>query len=359
LARNWLLASVDDDLKKDIYERLSMFDGFNSHWLQMVHLIESTSYKRFTNIKEAVEKLTIHQFPGQSVKDLAGAFLNKAKELDNHGFYEHLLTLVMLDSFLQGGGSNADIHTAQYQHDLFQLRQELDTALVKIGQMDSNAQNKYMVPNGLTYREICSEAEEEWKKLFDDGKWAPAKTKPDPRRLPAGFGANLAETDKEPSAMQASVNALLQHLQLMSSHQQGSAGSKPRNCHSYNKPGHWARECPDKNNSRASQASGQGKTSWKNMAPAKNEGCIKVEGEGNYAKWKKERNGKLFYWCGKCNRWSTTHWTKEHTEQPSAHTANLTVLSTGDEDNDKEWPCAFVANLQDCDEPSSLLNGLP
>jgi hypothetical protein len=72
-----------------------MFDGFSSHWLQMVHLIESTSYKRFTNIKEEIEKLTVHQFPGQSVKDLTGAFLNKAKELDNHGFYKHCLTLVM------------------------------------------------------------------------------------------------------------------------------------------------------------------------------------------------------------------------------------------------------------------------
>jgi hypothetical protein len=132
-ARNWLLASVDDSLKKDISERLSLFDGFASHWLQMIHLIESTSYKRFTNIKEDIERLTVHQFPGQSVKDLAGAFLTKAKELDNHGFYEHRLTLVMLDSFLEGGGSNADIHTAQYRHVLFQLRQDLDKALVKIG----------------------------------------------------------------------------------------------------------------------------------------------------------------------------------------------------------------------------------
>jgi hypothetical protein len=78
----------------------------------MIHLIESTSYKRFTNIKEEIEKLTVHQFPRQSIKDLAGAFLNKAKELDNHGFYEHHLTLVRLDRFLGGGGSNANIHPA-------------------------------------------------------------------------------------------------------------------------------------------------------------------------------------------------------------------------------------------------------
>jgi hypothetical protein len=152
-----------------------------------------------------------------------------------------------------------------------------------------------MATNGLTYCDICSKAEEEWKKLFGDGKWAPAKTKPDSHRLPAGFGANVAEPDEEPSAMQASVNALLQHLQSMSSQQQGYAESKPGNCHSCNKPGHWAQECPDKNNSRPSPASGQGKTSWKNMAPSKTEGCTKVEGEGDDVKWKIERNGTLFY----------------------------------------------------------------
>jgi hypothetical protein len=70
-------------------QHLSPFDGFTSHWLQMIHLIESTWYKRFTNIKEEIERLTVHHFPGQSVKDLSGAFLGKAKELKNHGFYEH------------------------------------------------------------------------------------------------------------------------------------------------------------------------------------------------------------------------------------------------------------------------------
>jgi hypothetical protein len=40
--RNWLLASVDGSLKKDISECLSFFNGFTSHRLQMIHLIELT-----------------------------------------------------------------------------------------------------------------------------------------------------------------------------------------------------------------------------------------------------------------------------------------------------------------------------
>jgi hypothetical protein len=67
--------------------------------------------------------------------------------------------------------------------------------------MDSEAQGKYMASNGLTYREICSKAEDEWRKLYDDGKWGPAKTKTDSRRPPTGFGANIAETEEAPATL--------------------------------------------------------------------------------------------------------------------------------------------------------------
>jgi hypothetical protein len=95
------------------------------------------------------------------------------------------------------------------------------------------------------------------------------------------------------------------------------------------------------------------------MNPSKTQGCIKIEGKGDDAKWKIERNDKLFYWCGKCNRWSTTHWTKEHTGKTDGGQAvNLTALTTKEE-SDEDWPCAFVANIDHWDEPSNLLGGLP
>jgi hypothetical protein len=103
--------------------------------------------------------LTVFKFPGQSIKDLASAFLMKARELDNHGFYEHRLTLVMLDRFLEGGGSNNDVPTQLYRHTLFQLCQKLDQALIRIGRLDHAAQNLYMASENLTYRDICSKAE--------------------------------------------------------------------------------------------------------------------------------------------------------------------------------------------------------
>jgi hypothetical protein len=176
-------------------------------------------------------------------------------------------------------------------------------------------------------------------------------------RPPVGYGANIAELEEpepdKPSLLQTSINALLQTLQ--SSKQ--DSGSKPGNCHLCNKPGHWARECPNKNQIRQSSG-GQYKPPWKTSDPSKTEECTKVEGEGNNVKWTVVRTDKIFYWCGKCNRWSTTHWTKEHTGRVTeSHIANLTVLSAVDSDSE-DWPCAFVANVSNWDEPSKLMGRL-
>jgi hypothetical protein len=75
-ARNWQLNSIDEGLKKDIVDRLHPDDGFVSHWLQLIHLVQSTSFNRFEGIEREIENnLTVFKFPGQSIKDFASAFL--------------------------------------------------------------------------------------------------------------------------------------------------------------------------------------------------------------------------------------------------------------------------------------------
>jgi hypothetical protein len=85
-ARNWLLNSLDPELKDDVTKRVKSSDGFCVNWLQMIRLVQSTSFNRFETIKREIQQdLTIFKFPGQSVKDLASAFMAKAKELENFG----------------------------------------------------------------------------------------------------------------------------------------------------------------------------------------------------------------------------------------------------------------------------------
>ena len=97
----------------------------------------------------------------------------------------------MLNRFLEGGGSSQDIYTQRYHHTLFQLRQDLDNALIRIGRMSNLDKNAHMSQHNLTYHDICSHAQQEWKMLADSN-WAPTKTKPDSKVPPAKFGANMA-----------------------------------------------------------------------------------------------------------------------------------------------------------------------
>jgi hypothetical protein len=192
-ACKWLKNSMNPDLKQDVCERRKPTDGFTAHWMQIVRLVQSTSFNRFQAIIHEIEnELTIFKFPGQSVKDLASGFIAKAKELENFGMYEHRLTLVMLDRFLEGGGTSDDVPTQMYRHHLFDLRATLDKALMSFSSLDTTAQTTHLISKGLTYRQVCTTAEEHWKRISDDNKWAPAKVKGDRRQAPQAFGANAA-----------------------------------------------------------------------------------------------------------------------------------------------------------------------
>jgi hypothetical protein len=53
-ARNWLLNSLDPELKDDVTKRVKPNDGFCVNWLQMIQLVQSTSFNRFETIKRKI-----------------------------------------------------------------------------------------------------------------------------------------------------------------------------------------------------------------------------------------------------------------------------------------------------------------
>ncbi len=81
-----------------------------------------------------------------------------------------------------------------------------------------------------------------------------------------------------------------------SHHKRGKSGKKKNHYHSNNSSN-------DTNNNKSSSPpnGNMGRhTSWKKIAPAKNESQQKIV------------NGKTFYWCQYCNRWTTSHSTETH-----------------------------------------------
>ena len=205
---------------------------------------------------------------------------------------------------------------------------------------------------------------------------SPSKTKSDSKRPPTHFGAHTATVNASADNLkltQAQWNVLMQQAQAQLSGRSVSnngrtGNAKKGNCNKCGEPGHWARECPKNNprtqgtNSNNNNGPGNGNdkpiATWKTLSPSKTPTCTKAGEFDGLTKWKLERNGRTFHWCAKCGRagrWSTTHWTGEHTGKPNSNSqhqrrgnncVSFNVLSSSnDSDSDGDFiPCAFHFN---------------
>ena len=346
-ATKWLLNSVDDTLKKDIQRRVDSNAGFVAHWFKLVHLIESISFSRFEKIKKDIEAQSILKIPNQDVSLLATEFLTRANELESHGHYEHRLTLVMLDLFLEGGGDSTNKQTMQYHYALLGKRSQLDAALKHIARLDRSAQDQHMINEQLTFRDICDFAEDHFKQLYDDGKWAPAKNKPD-HRAPRIQTNQVSPAWVDPnSELGAVVAALLQQI--------GASRDKSNDtCNNCNQKGHWAADCPQlknnnpsgpnnsfnpnrsnkkKSNRNSNRTGKSNQPAWKTKKPDES-WCTKGETLNGKIHWTHKNNGLTWHWCEQCGRFSTTHWTAQHTKGKKKNRTNHlgATLDANDDD---------------------------
>ncbi|KAI2509100.1 hypothetical protein MHU86_5348 [Fragilaria crotonensis] len=158
----------------------------------------------------------------------------------------------------------------------------------------------------LTYKDICTQAEDTYRTLFDRKEWPPARHARDSKAPPPAFG-NLAVEVNAPIT-RAEVLTLMQNKPRVG----GSPTKKPGNCNKCGKPGHWANECPDKQQSsnprsqrnqsnRQAHVSASRKPGWRSTPPAAG------------APTTKKTDTHTFNWCASCKRWTTTHSTETHT----------------------------------------------
>jgi hypothetical protein len=199
----------------------------------------------------------------------------------------------MLKIFLQAGGSGNE----DFRFPLRSVKQKLEQALLDIGFKDKETANLHMQVNKLTYKDICTYAEDTYRTLFDRKEWPPARHTRDSKAPPAAFG-NMATP-----ITRAEVLNLIQSKSSANS----TGYAKKGVCHKCNKPGHWSRECPENTKSKGRHGNGNERTnkdikpSWKSTPPPSGTPQIK------------QANGKTFNWCASCKRWTTTHTTATHT----------------------------------------------
>ncbi|KAI2491269.1 hypothetical protein MHU86_23288 [Fragilaria crotonensis] len=105
---------------------------------------------------------------------------------------------------LAGGSGNED-----FRFPLRATKQKLEQALLDIGFKEKTAANDHMSSLRLTYKDICTQAEDTYRTLFDRKEWPPARHARDSKAPPPAFG-NLAVEVNAPIT-RAEVLTLMQN----------------------------------------------------------------------------------------------------------------------------------------------------
>jgi hypothetical protein len=158
--------------------------------------------------------------------------------------------------------------------------------------------------------------------LLKDGLWKPANRPRDTGAVPSALVSipgSKSSDQKSSDGEGRLTKALKVRLQLdqasLSSKKDGKKTPENSPCNICGKLGHWGPKCPDENKSLASSSNGSssghpstsrtGNRSWKRTPP------------GPSGPQTKKVNMTNFFWCAKCNRWSTSHGTDQHKKKES------------------------------------------
>ena len=334
-ARAYLLASLAVTLSNKVAEKLEDSDPFPIVWLQFLKAIQSTSIERFEDLKASIKLRRLpSQYPGENLEQLAAQFRKDALELTTAGQYDHNLTLSMMKIFLLAGGTGNE----DFRFPLRATKQKLEQALLDIGFKEKAAANEHLSKHKLNYRDICTQAEDTYRTLFDRKEWPPAKNIRDSKAPPTAYGNIASISDKVPIT-RAEVLTLMQSKPRFG----GDPSKKPGTCNKCGKAGHWARECSENNGKQQStnprfqrQGNRHGprpntnhnarKPGWRSTPPAPG------------APTTKKTDNHTFNWCATCKRWSTTHSTETHTGGGTPRATTQASTSS---------PAAMTALVQD------------
>ena len=326
-AKQLLLNSVDPALETQLYQDTGAKDGFIVTWFHFISNVTSKSINKYNSIVDKLRKKSLADYEGQDVEALAESYRHDYDILNGACQYDHKLTLHMVETFMEGGGSRND----DFKHPLRKIKDKLEEHVLSIHHMTYNEQHEHMVKEQLDVRTVLREIKDEYRNLYDNNKWEPAQHVKDPKKLDRGYGkVNVALTQE----LRNVVHQLVQN-------------SLPK------------KSIKDKNDRRSNGRNGQRKTSFRNP---KKQGSNRDKGPRQGPSPPKPgepeikmMDGKKRYWCAKCNRWTLSHPTATHKSKEELKNESSPAAKTARVSFDFH-PSAFMIKAKSCTNDVNTLS---
>ena len=303
-ATTYLLSMLDKELKQDVELFHNSTSGFVIVWYALLGQLYTSNLDRKRDIESQIRAVTVTQFAQQDISKMVATFLALCEELDDMDSYNHDNTVKILDcvSYAGGGTDPNDPNTLEWRHEIIQLKKSTNTALNQIRRLSLPDQDRILKGKGLHYRSILQLLNANYKIAIHNKAWPPARNQLDrqtPHALTLATGTLTADNTRMLQAYKAAY--VLQQAQAR-------------------------REKP------ADTITTSDKPNPKRIPPGPE--LTPKEIVNGVKHYERTIAGKLYHWCEKCQRWSPTHFTGQHTGRTRA--PEDTVPST---------PAANVAEL--------------
>ena len=315
-------------------------------------------------IKVSLQRLDIRTFPRQDVKTAIATDRESVAQLQDIRDYSPLLLLPFLRTM------HHCIHVTSPHHQEWWL--PLNTKIMELEERCDKAKHEERIAECDMEELLQRESKDldaaslfdflqlHYEKFLSANRWTAARNPTDKKTPAPTFGAADVNAMVAPKFTQADVMALVENLTSMRS------GGKPDRgqlvCFQCGKPGHFKRDCPDlpahqrpsrpshgrggsgdnrrlagnrgnaggrgvRGGRHGNRSSGSGRPSWRRTPPPS-------DGPNQ-----KQVDGKTWYWCGICNKWTLSHLTEGHTGRPNGAAAHVNLAIIEDP---SAWHVSFA-----------------